>query len=99
MPLRFCSSDLWLRQAFEAGTFPAAIPESQFQVPGEGLTSHDGRRNLTDLQETAQWLGGSAVAKSILKGLLGRLVVSFHVFSFSLFVVCLISSVCFVFMM
>ena len=43
-----------------------------FCYPSSQL-SHDGRRNLTDLQETAQWLGGVSVAKSILVGLLGNL--------------------------
>ena len=80
--LRFCSSDLWTRQALAPGNFPAALQEREFVVPGEQLLSHDGRRNLTDLQETAQWLGGVSVAKSILVALLGNLeqfVISFCV--------------------
>ncbi len=51
--------------------FPQALQEKDFVVPGEGFISHDGRRNLTDLQETSQWLGGVSVAKGILEGLLG----------------------------
>jgi len=80
--LRFCGSDLWTRQALAPGHFPAALQERDFIVPGEQLLSHDGRRNLTDLQETAQWLGGIPVAKSILMALLGNLEIfsiSFHV--------------------
>lgn len=61
--------------ALAPGNFPPAIQEKDFVVPGETLTSHDGRRNLTDLQETSQWLGGLGVPKSILTGLLGSLVI------------------------
>ena len=70
---RFCSSDLWVRQALMPGKYPPALQERDFIVPGEGYISHDGRRNLTDLQETSQWLGGHAVAKAIIAGLLGYL--------------------------
>lgn len=55
------------------GKYPPALQERDFVVPGEGYMSHDGRRNLTDLQETSQWLGGPAVAKAIIAGLLGYL--------------------------
>ena len=68
---RFCSSDLWIRQALVPGKYPPALQERDFVVPGEGYISHDGRRNLTDLQETSQWLGGQSVAKAIIAGLLG----------------------------
>lgn len=68
--VRFCASDLWTRQALQR--FPQALQEKDFVVPGENLISHDGRRNLTDLQETSQWLGGVSVAKGILEGLLGN---------------------------
>jgi len=61
---------LWTRQALQR--FPQALQEKDFVVPGENLISHDGRRNLTDLQETSQWLGGVSVAKGILEGLLGN---------------------------
>lgn len=74
LKVRFCNSDLWSRQALAPTAFPPAIQEKDFIVPGDGFQSHDGRRNLTDLQETAQWLGGPAVAKAILSGLLGSFV-------------------------
>ena len=54
------------------GSYPKAIQEKDFVVPGEGFACHDGRRNLTDLQETSQWLGGSEVPKAILSALLGH---------------------------
>ena len=79
---RFCSSSLWLRQVLQE--FPAAIPEKEFCVPGDSLLSHSERRNLTDLQETSQWLGGLAVPRSILKSLTSSLLESkqhFHWFS------------------
>lgn len=71
-PLRFCQSDLWARMALLPGTYPKAIQEKDFVVPGEGFACHDGRRNLTDLQETSQWLGGSQVPNAILSALLGH---------------------------
>lgn len=33
------------------------------------MTCNDARRNLTDFQETSQWLGGSAVPRAILTSL------------------------------
>ena len=43
-------------------------------VPADGvLLSHDSRRNLTDAQETAQWLGGVAVPKTIMESLMSSL--------------------------
>lgn len=66
---RFCSSPLWLRQALPATAFPPALPEKEFVVPGEALLSHSERRNLTDLQETSQWLGGQAVPSAVLEHL------------------------------
>lgn len=68
---RFCASDLWQRQALHPAQYPVALQEKEFVVPGENFVSHDGRRNLTDLQETSQWLGGQNVVKAILGGLLG----------------------------
>ena len=50
---------------------PKAIQESQFVVPG-CVSSAEGRRNYTDVQETAQWLGGPDVPAQILKDLLNR---------------------------
>lgn len=43
-------------------------------VPGlgeESLLCHDARRNMTDMQETAQWLGGLPVPKAVLGALFG----------------------------
>ena len=47
---RFCSSHLWLRQALASGTFPAALQEGDFIVPGDTLHCNDSRRNYTDFQ-------------------------------------------------
>ncbi|CAK9010862.1 Uncharacterized protein SCF082_LOCUS10854 [Durusdinium trenchii] len=69
----FCSSPLWLRQALPATAFPPALPEKEFVVPGEALLSHSERRNLTDLQETSQWLGGQAVPSAVLEHLCSHL--------------------------
>ncbi|CAL1150712.1 unnamed protein product [Cladocopium goreaui] len=69
--LRFCTSQLWLRQSLQLANFPKALDEKSFVVPGEAFLSHDTRRSLTDLQETAQWLGGQAVPQSILEALTG----------------------------
>ena len=56
------------------GSFPAALAEKSFVVPGgESMPTHEGRRNLTDQQETAQWLGGRQVPAAILQALLGAL--------------------------
>ncbi len=54
---------------------PKAIQESQFVVPGVMtgvVSSAEGRRNYTDVQETAQWLGGQEVPSQILTDLLNR---------------------------
>ena len=69
--VRFCTSQLWLRQSLQLANFPKALDEKSFVVPGEAFLSHDTRRSLTDLQETAQWLGGQAVPQSILEALTG----------------------------
>lgn len=65
----FCSSKLWQGQLVTGQ--PKAIQESQFVVPG-AVSSAEGRRNYTDVQETAQWLGGIDVPTQILKDLLNR---------------------------
>ncbi|CAK9109302.1 unnamed protein product [Durusdinium trenchii] len=49
--------------------FPGALSEKEFVVPGESLLSNDTRRNLTDLQETSQWIGGGRVPTAILTAL------------------------------
>ena len=61
-------SSLWQRQVLQ--DFPAAIQEKEFVVPSDSLLSHQERRNLTDLQETSQWLGGIGVPRAVLKSLM-----------------------------
>ena len=65
MMIRFCTSPLWCKQALQE-PFPAAIEERDFVIPGDGFSSNDARKNLTDLQETSQWLGGVQVPRMIL---------------------------------
>ncbi|CAK9073826.1 unnamed protein product [Durusdinium trenchii] len=67
----FCGSSLWLRQSLQPDAFPKALEERNFIVPGEAFLSHDSRRSLTDLQETAQWMGGVPVCQSIFDALTG----------------------------
>ncbi|CAJ1348206.1 unnamed protein product [Effrenium voratum] len=67
----FCTSKLWSLQAVQ-GEPPKAIPEAQFVVPGGVAFSNEARKNYTDLQETAQWLGGVHIPRSILSTLLGE---------------------------
>lgn len=53
--------------------FPPALAEKNFVIPGPGdesLLCGEARRNLTDQQETSQWLGGVGVPKAILNSLL-----------------------------
>ncbi|CAE6916132.1 unnamed protein product [Symbiodinium sp. CCMP2456] len=64
----FCFSRLWAQQI----TKPAVpIQESSFVVPG-ALPTFESKRNMTDAQETAQWLGGTEVPQQILEALLGE---------------------------
>lgn len=66
----FASSKLWQSQLVSSA--PRAIDESEFIIPGCNaiVSSAEGRRNYTDLQETAQWIGGTEIPKLILKDLL-----------------------------
>ena len=68
----FCFSKLWQSQCVSAAA--KALEEHQFCVPGAGTSavaaSFEGRRNLTDVQETSQWLGGEEIPKLILGDLL-----------------------------
>ena len=66
----FCNSLLWTRQTL--GERPRMIPEAEY-VTLSGFSSHECRRNLTDLQETAQWQGGADIPRCILERLLGDL--------------------------
>lgn len=65
---RFVHSTAWKTQSF-VGDLPVAIPESEYLTPPAGLLSNDQRKNFTDMQETAQWLGGVDVARKILSAL------------------------------
>lgn len=67
---RFCNSPLWRDQYIP--TACVALDESQFVIPGglqAGVSSAEGRRNYTDLQETAMWNGGLDFPKLILSAL------------------------------
>ncbi|CAE6950443.1 unnamed protein product [Symbiodinium sp. CCMP2592] len=67
----FCKKELWCKQALQQSQYPAALEERDFIVPGGNLwSSNEGRRNLTDQQELAQWLGGLSVPTQILSSLL-----------------------------
>jgi len=48
---------------------PEAIPESAYLCPSAGMLSNDQRKNFTDMQETAQWLGGLDIPSKFLKAL------------------------------
>ncbi|CAK9008793.1 Uncharacterized protein SCF082_LOCUS10019 [Durusdinium trenchii] len=66
----FCFSKLWQNQVVSSSCCP--LDESQFVVPGQNVvaSSAEGRRNYTDAQETAQWLGGDHIPEQILSDLL-----------------------------
>ena len=70
----FVSSDLWRLQGL-AGDFPLALGEPEFHVPSARghLSGNDARKNLTDSQETSQWIAGEACTIKILEALLGSL--------------------------
>ena len=77
-PVNVCSfttSEMWKLQGFSCENLPKAIPESAFTVPSQRafFTGNDCRRNLTDQQETAQWITGEEVYARILESLLGIL--------------------------
>ena len=80
----FTSSSLWRLQGFGDG-FPVAVGEQDFHIPSarSHLAGHDCRRNLTDAQETAQWVSGEDCMVKILEGLLGHWVYlrSFYIFA------------------
>ena len=64
----WCNSALWRKQTLS--TNPRQLPESEYITTSQ-VTSHEGRRNLTDFQETCQWLGGQDVPLQICRRLLG----------------------------
>ena len=71
----FTSCDLWKLQGFPKDKVPAAVPENSFHVPMARafLQSNDTRKNLTDSQETGQWLSGEAFWTAVLEGSFGIL--------------------------
>ena len=73
----FTDSDLWRLQGLPVDNLPTATPEAEFHVPSARahLSGNDARRNLTDAQETAQWISGPAFTERMLESLLGPLVV------------------------
>ena len=77
-PVNVCSfttSELWKLQGLNYENLPKAIGESAFTVPSQRafFTGNDCRRNLTDQQETAQWVTGEEVFTRLLESLLGIL--------------------------
>jgi len=73
----FTDSELWRLQGLPVDNLPSAIPEAEFNVPSARahLSGNDARRNLTDAQETAQWIAGPCFTEKMLASLLGPLVV------------------------
>ncbi|CAE7252952.1 unnamed protein product [Symbiodinium sp. CCMP2592] len=70
-----CSLDEFAKRVHYGFTAAASLLEAEkgrdFIVPGGNLwSSNEGRRNLTDQQELAQWLGGLSVPTQILSSLL-----------------------------
>ena len=72
----FSNTDLWRLQGLQLSDAPRAVPESEFAVPSAKsyLCSADSRRNLTDIQETAQWIAGEDTFTKVLKAAFGFLV-------------------------
>ena len=87
---RFCFSKLWQNQVTSVS--PRAIDESEFIVAGSGMmSSAEGRRNYTDLQETSQWLGGFEFCEVILRDLLPLSCLSLFTSDFFYFMVLLLA--------
>ena len=72
----FTNSDLWKMQGFPIDGLPKAVAEPDFIVPSQKsfLTSNDARRNLTDTQETAQWVTGAEFYQKLFQSLWGILI-------------------------
>lgn len=72
----FAQGDLWRYQGLPLDSVPRAMAETEFAVPSPKscFVSADTRRNLTDTQETAQWIAGQDVFQKILKAAFGPLV-------------------------
>ena len=55
---------------FALSCIPCAIPESEYIAPmSQKFTSNDNRKNWSDIQETAQWLGGCDIPRRLLESL------------------------------
>ena len=69
----FASSDLFRLQGFPPNQVPQALNESDFSIPTckTHLQCNDTRKNLTDHQETAQWVAGEAIFSQLLESVLG----------------------------
>lgn len=69
---KHCDSKLWCSQVMSEPC--RAINEGEFLVPGIAAlpcgSGAEGRRNLTDFQETARWLGGEDIPEKVLQDLL-----------------------------
>ena len=65
--LRFVQSTAWKLQLLADP--PQAIAESAFVAPSTNMASNDTRKNYTDYQETAQWLGGTDFPRKLLSSL------------------------------
>ena len=64
-------SELWRLQGFQFDCLPKAVAEGDFHVPSARahLTCNDARRNLTDIQETSQWVSGEEFWSKIFSSL------------------------------
>ena len=78
----FSTTDLWRLQGLQLSDAPRAVAECDFAVPSAKsfLCSADSRRNLTDIQETAQWIAGEDTFTKVLKAAFGFLVALFCLF-------------------
>lgn len=74
----FSQSVLWKLQGLALDDVPPALGEQSFTVPAvkSFLVSNDARRNLTDQQETSQWIAGAPVFTKFISAALSPLVES-----------------------
>lgn len=70
----FTASELWKLQGFSPSSVPTAVPEANFHLPSAKafLQSNDARKNMTDMQETGQWLSGEPFWTAVLGSLMGH---------------------------
>ena len=64
----FIQSNLWKFQGFSLDSMLQGLPEADFAVPSSKtrFQSHDARRNLSDAQETSQWIAGVDVRTKLI---------------------------------